>query len=116
MLGSGECVNISEYLDDVRAVYASGQATEHSYRPAIRKLFASIDAGLSVINEPKASDAGMPDFLFQRGAVPLGWAECKDIDKDIIRLPAGSATPGTRPSTATMARSKNRRWNAARRA
>jgi predicted helicase len=79
-------VNIGEYLESVRATYASGQATEHSYRPAIQKLFASIDAGLSVINEPKATDAGMPDFLFQRGAVPLGWAECKDIDKDVIKL------------------------------
>ena len=79
-------MNISEYLDEVRAVYATGQATEHSYRPAIRKLFAAIDDSLSIINEPKASDVGMPDFLFQRGAVPLGWAECKDIHKDIIRL------------------------------
>jgi hypothetical protein len=79
-------VNISEYLDEVRKVYATGQASEHSYRPAIQKLFASIDAGLTVINEPKKSDAGMPDFMFQRGDVPIGWTECKDIDKDVLRL------------------------------
>jgi hypothetical protein len=79
-------VDISEYLDEIRKVYASGQATESSYRPAIQKLFASIDDSLTVVNEPKQSDAGMPDFLFQRGVVPLGWAECKDIDKDVLRL------------------------------
>src|SRR5206468_7411973 len=44
------------------------------------------DPALTVINEPKKSEAGMPDFLFQRGVVPLGWAEAKDIDKDVIKL------------------------------
>jgi predicted helicase len=79
-------VNISEYLDEVRKVYATGQASEHSYRPAIQKLFASIDPTLTVINEPKKSEAGMPDFIFQRGVVPVGWTECKDVDKDVLRL------------------------------
>ena len=79
-------MNIGEYLDEVRAKYATGQASEHSYRPAIQRLFDSIDPALTVINEPKRSDAGMPDFMFQRGAVPVGWTECKDIDKDVIKL------------------------------
>ena len=79
-------MNIGEYLEQVRTTYATGQATESSYRPAIQRLFGSIDPALAVINEPKQSDAGMPDFLCQRGPVPIGWAECKDINKDIIRL------------------------------
>ena len=79
-------MNIAGYLEHVRAAYASGHATEHSYRPALHAMFASIDPALTVINEPKRSDAGMPDFLFQRGVIPLGWAEAKDIDKDIIKL------------------------------
>ena len=28
----------------------------------------------------------MPDFLFQRGDVPVGWCEAKDVDKDVIKL------------------------------
>ena len=79
-------MDISGYLEDIRAKYASGQATEHSYRPALQKLFATIDPALTVINEPKKSEAGMPDFLFQRGHIPFGWAEAKDIDKDVIKL------------------------------
>lgn len=79
-------MNISAYLDQVRAKYASGRATEHSYRPALQSLLESIDPALTVINEPKKSDAGMPDFLFQRGTIPLGWCEAKDVDKDVIRL------------------------------
>lgn len=79
-------MNIAGYLDQVRAQYASGRATEHSYRPALYELFQSIDPALTVVNEPKKSEAGMPDFLFERGGVPVGWAEAKDVDKDVIRL------------------------------
>lgn len=77
---------ISDYLDQIRAKYASGQATEHSYRGALEALFQGIDPALTVINEPKRSDAGMVDFIFRRGDVPFGWAEAKDIDKDVIKL------------------------------
>ncbi|WP_205007894.1 type ISP restriction/modification enzyme [Sphingosinithalassobacter portus] len=79
-------MTISEYLDAVRAKYESGQATEHSYRPALQALFENIDPDITVINEPKKSEAGMPDFLFERNGVPFGWAEAKDIDKDVIKL------------------------------
>lgn len=89
-LAKGDYMNIASYLDQVRAQYSSGQATEHSYRPALYALFESIDSSLTVVNEPKKSEGGMPDFLFQRGDVPFGWAEAKDIDKDVIRLPASA--------------------------
>jgi hypothetical protein len=85
-LGTGDWVNIQEYLDRVVDQYASGHATEHSYRPALHALFQSIDPALTVINEPKRSEGGMPDFLFQRGDIPFGWAEAKDVDKDVIKL------------------------------
>lgn len=79
-------MQIAQYLDEVRLKYSSGQATEHSYRPALQALFESIDSELTVINEPKRSDTGMPDFLFRRGDVPIGWVEAKDVDKDVIKL------------------------------
>ena len=79
-------MQIGTYLEQLRSKYASGQATEHSYRPALQALFEAIDPALTVINEPKKSEAGMPDFLFERGGVPIGWAEAKDIDKDVIKL------------------------------
>ena len=28
----------------------------------------------------------MPDFLFDRSGVPVGWAKAKDVDKDVIKL------------------------------
>jgi hypothetical protein len=79
-------VNIAEYLDEVRKAFESGHATEHSYRKALQGLFESIDPSLTIINEAKQSEGGMPDFLFLRGEIPFGWAEAKDIDKDVIKL------------------------------
>lgn len=79
-------MDIAAYLDEVRTQFESGHATEHSYRPALHRLFQSIDPAIRVVNEPKRGDAGMVDFLFERDGVPFGWAEAKDIDKDVIKL------------------------------
>lgn len=51
-------MDITGYLNEIRALSASGQATEHSYRPALERLFASIDDGLTVINELKQNAVG----------------------------------------------------------
>ena len=79
-------MNIAAYLDQVITKFETGQATEHSYRAPLERLFESISDDLTIINEPKRSDAGMPDFIFQRKDVPVGWVEAKDIDKDVIAL------------------------------
>jgi len=79
-------MDIAGYLETVKAKFDSGQATEHSYRAALEGLFQSIDPAIEVINEPKRSEGGMPDFLFARGGVAFGWCEAKDIDKDVIKL------------------------------
>ncbi len=78
-------MDIAGYLDDIREVYATGVASEHSYRAALEKLFKSIDPDLDVINEPRRVAVGAPDFVFQSKGVARGWCEHKDIDKDIIK-------------------------------
>ncbi len=82
-------MDIHGYLGQIRALAGSGQATEHSYRPALEGLFKSIDDGLTVINEPKQSAVGAPDFVFARNGVSIGWCEAKDLNKDITRFGAG---------------------------
>ena len=82
-------MDIPGYLDEIRKLYASGQSTEHSFRPALERLFKSIDPALTVINEPRRTvDVGAPDFVFQRGDVSIGWCEAKDIGKDIKKFAA----------------------------
>ena len=71
-------MDIAGYLEQVRHAYESGHATEHSYRPALHALFKSIDPAVTVINEPKKSEGGMPDFLFNRGEIPEAGLAAKD--------------------------------------
>ncbi|NCN83834.1 MAG: hypothetical protein GW808_10405 [Sphingomonadales bacterium] len=79
-------MNISDYLDQVRSKYSSGQATGHSYRAASEGFLQSIDPDFEIINDPKRSEGGIPDFLFQRDGLAFGWCEAKDIDKLVIKL------------------------------
>jgi hypothetical protein len=82
-------VDIQGYVKEIRALHASGQSTEHSFRPALAKLFGSIDPALTIINEPKhLTDVGAPDFVFNRGDVAIGWCEAKDIGKDVRKFAA----------------------------
>lgn len=88
-------MDVQGYVNEIRALYASGQTTEHSFRPALAKLFASIDPDLTVINEPKhITDVGAPDFVFQRGDVAIGWCEAKDIGKDVRKFAANDYSKG----------------------
>ena len=70
----------TDYLKSVRDLHTSGQATEHSYRPAFKTLIEEVGGdGVQAINEPKRSDYGAPDFIVERQGVPIGHIECKDI-------------------------------------
>lgn len=83
-------MDINGYLNEIRSLAASGQATEHSYRPALERLFKSIDDNLTVINEPKRlTDVGGPDFVFNRNGVSVGWCEAKDLTKEITKFKVG---------------------------
>ena len=82
------------YCRDVGRLRASGRATEHSYRPALQALIedygASVSgAGVEAINEPARVACGAPDFIVERGGVPLGHVECKDLGADLDRVEAG---------------------------
>ncbi|MBB1126667.1 DNA methyltransferase [Thiospirillum jenense] len=77
---------IADFFTVVTHVYAHGNATEHSYRPALSALFNSLAADLTVINEPKRIACGAPDFIIQRGAVAIGYVEAKDVPIDLTAL------------------------------
>ena len=82
-------MNIAAYLIAIRALYRSGQTTEHSFRPALARLFGEIDPALTVINEPKRLvDVGAPDFVFARDGISIGWCEAKDIGQDVRKFAA----------------------------
>ncbi len=76
---------VKEYFLKVQDVYATGVATEHSYRPALEWLFDRIQTDITAVNEPRGVRVGRPDFVFQRGVdqITVGHCEAKDIALDI---------------------------------
>ena len=72
------------YRQALRQTHDSGQATEHSYRPAFKSLIEALGGdGSEAINEPTRIKAGAPDFIVQRRGVPIGHIECKDIGENL---------------------------------
>ena len=70
----------SEYLRQIRETRGTGQATEHSYRPALKSLLEALGGvGIQAINDPSHGDYGAPDFIIERNGVPIGHVECKDV-------------------------------------
>lgn len=73
------------YLNQVNDAYKSGHAREHSYRPALQELFEKTTA-LRVINEPKRSEFGAPDFVFTNKNIVVAYAEAKDINVSLDEI------------------------------
>jgi hypothetical protein len=72
------------YLRDVRDIRRKGNATEHSYRPALKVLLEALRGGIVATNEPThRTDCGAPDMGVAVGAgaeaLPIGYVECKDV-------------------------------------
>jgi predicted helicase len=73
---------IDKYLGAIEHELRSGQATEHTHRPAMKVLIERL-AEVQAINEPKRSACGAPDFSVSRptghGLLTLGYVEAKDV-------------------------------------
>ena len=68
------------YHRQIQDRHASGQATEHSYRPALESLLEELGGeGVSAINDPSHGEYGAPDFIVERSGVPIGHVECKNV-------------------------------------
>lgn len=76
---------VTRYLSDIQKELATGHAQEHSYRPALKALFETITK-LRVVNEPKGSAHGRPDFIFLKGEVPICYVEAKDITVNLDKM------------------------------
>ena len=76
---------ISLYLLDVQKQFESGQAVEHAYRPALKRLLDTFE-DTRAINDPKQSEFGAPDFVLLRDSntdIAKGHAEAKDIGTNL---------------------------------
>jgi len=74
---------ITQYIAELNRIYKAGNATEHTYRPALKSLLENITNGLTITNEPKRIACGAPDYIVTRNEIPVGYIEAKDIDTDL---------------------------------
>ena len=75
--------NVNSYIAEVSDKYKTGRAGEHAYRPTFEKLVKAINKNIAVINDPKRTEYGAPDFIFVMGDLIAGYAETKDINTDL---------------------------------
>ncbi len=78
---------VADFFETLRSTFRTGQASEHSYRPALQALFEAVSpADVAAVNEAKQTEFGAPDFIFFRDQVAVGHCEAKDIDKGLTTL------------------------------
>jgi len=70
---------ITDFISKIQGIYATGNATEHSYRSAFEALFAALDPEIAALNEPKRVKCGAPDFIVSKGDIVIGHVEAKDL-------------------------------------
>ena len=64
---------ISEYINEINRKFKAGNATEHTYRPALLRLLENmLGADVRVTNEPKRIACGAPDYIVTRNEIPVG--------------------------------------------
>ncbi|MDD2772099.1 MAG: N-6 DNA methylase [Elusimicrobiales bacterium] len=68
-----------DYLSEVESAYKAGNATEHTHRPALKKLLEAFAEGITATNEPRRIKCGAPDYIITRGGIPAGFVEAKDV-------------------------------------
>jgi hypothetical protein len=77
---------LSKYLEEITGIYPQGNATEHSYCPALKKLIESLNNNLQALNEPKRIACGAPDFVINQGLVEIGYLEAKDMGTSLKKI------------------------------
>jgi len=73
---------INQYIAELSRLYKTGNATEHSYRPAFQRLLECLmPSRLMVTNDPKLQQCGAPDYIITNAGIPVGYIETKEIGK-----------------------------------
>ncbi len=85
---------ISAYLSEIKKNLAEENATEHTHRPALKKLLEAVAQGIVATNEPKRVQCGAPDFIVAHKKTPLGHVETKDIGANLDEMQRGKGPNG----------------------
>jgi len=77
------------YLLEINKAYLRGDATEHTHRPALKKLIEALGKKITATNEPRRIECGAPDYVVSRRKKQLeqtiGYVEAKDIGTNLTQ-------------------------------
>ena len=75
-------MTLKDYISELNCQFHTGFAREHSYRPALQQLMASLLSDMVVTNEPARESFGIPDYIITRESdnMPVAFVEAKDLD------------------------------------
>ncbi|MEI6091305.1 MAG: N-6 DNA methylase [bacterium] len=77
-------MTIQQYIENINQRFRQGNATEHTYRADLQNLIETLAPEIRATNEAKRQFCGAPDYILQKGEIPIGYIETKDIgDKDL---------------------------------
>lgn len=74
------------YLSKIEADLRGGKATELTYRSSLETFMESLARGVDASSDPKHIECGAPDFIVEKGRVPLGYVETKDVGEPLDRI------------------------------
>ena len=77
---------VQRFLAGLANALKSGIATEHTYRPALQKLFTTVLHPVQATNEPKHAPYGAPDFVLHHEHTPLGHVEAKAVGVNLAQI------------------------------
>lgn len=76
--------SVAHYLQSLQKELARGDATEHTYRPALKALLEAHSKDIRATNEPKSAEReNKPDYIVRKNTTIIGFVEAKDINKDL---------------------------------
>lgn len=79
---------VKDFVQKVTSAHATGHAREHAYRPALQEFFEAT-TGLKLVNDPKRSENGAPDFVFLNRTIVTAYAEAKDLPVSLDDIEKG---------------------------
>ena len=77
---------VAAYIAELDRIFRRVDATEHSYRPALKKLLESHAGNIEATNEPQRIAGNAPDYVVRRNATIIGHVEAKDIGEPLEKL------------------------------
>src|SRR5690349_10226561 len=74
------------YLGKIQEDFRRGIATEYTHRSTLENLLEAFEPGVAASNDPQHIHCGAPDFVVEKGKIPVGYVETKDIGEPLDKI------------------------------